>query len=352
MKPENFAIESLKELRKAPVTEGMNSREIVRRAIEFADPPRIPYYFLYHPSATDLVFVGPMSATAAKRKGKTGNKYTDHWGVTWEVTGRWWDHAVGHPLKNLNGLASYRFPDVSSGVRQMAWFAKLAKRSGKYVIGYNTVLMYETMRSLMGFEELMMAPYTQPDGLRRLLERLTDLTVEVVETYAQIGAVDGFETVEDWGLQTSLQMKIDTFREFYKPFYKRIVDTCHKHKMHFFWHNCGYITDMFPDMIEIGVDVLQLDQPRLMGHQKLIDLLGGKICMWNPVDIQWCTSMAVTEDDIRREVADMMKIYDVRGHRGGYIAKHYPQPWDIDLPVARQKLIYDAFMENGCRSLQ
>jgi hypothetical protein len=59
-------------------------------------------------------------------------------------------------------------------------------------------------------------------------------------------------------------------------------------------------------MIEIGVDVVQLDQPRLMGHQKLADEFGGKICFWNTVDIQWSTSGGVTADDLRAEVAEMV----------------------------------------------
>ena len=129
------------------------------------------------------------------------------------------------------------------------------------------------------------------------------------------------------------------------------VDACHRRGMHFIWHNCGYIVDLFPDMIELGVDVVQLDQPRLMGHQTLIEALGGKVCMWNTVDIQWATSEGVSDEDIRQEVADMVRAYDMAGHGGGYIAKHYPQPWDIELPPERQRLIYEAFMENGCRAL-
>ena len=87
----------------------------------------------------------------------------------------------------------------------------------------------------------------------------------------------------------------------------------------------------------------------LVGHQTLIDNLGGKVCMWNTVDIQWATSGKITGEDIRNEVAEMVRIYDIKAHRGGYIAKHYPQPWDINLPVDRQELIHDAFMANGCR---
>ena len=112
------------------------------------------------------------------------------------------------------------------------------------------------------------------------------------------------------GTAESLQMKIDTFREFYKPYYQRIINACHERSIHFIWHNCGYIDEMFPDMIEMGVDVVQFDQPRLIGHQKLIEALGGKICMWNCVDIQWASKEEVTNDEIRREVAEMVQEYE------------------------------------------
>lgn len=347
---QSFILASLKTLKKEPAPRGMNSHEIVRRAIEFQDPPRIPYYFLFHPNAADMVILGPLAEASNSRSNRPrGERYVDDWGVTWEVTGRLWDHAVEHPLADLRRLAGYRFPDVLRGLRPLKPLVRLANLAGKYVVGWNPIGMYETMRSLMGFEELMMAPYTQPDGLRALLQRLTDMTVQLVAAYARLGGVDAFFTAEDWGLQTSLQMRISTFREFYKPFYRQIVDACHARGLHFIWHNCGYIVDLFPDMIDLGVDVLQLDQPRLMGHQVLIDRLGGQICLWNTVDIQWATSGQVTDDDIVQEVADMVRTYDVQRHGGGFIAKHYPEPWDIGLPAARQRLIYDAFMDHGCR---
>ena len=347
MKKENFALEMFRELRKVPCPRGMVSRDIVKRAIDFKDPPRIPYCFVYHPPATDIAFTGTVDQAPSKKKLLFRDRYVDPWGVTWEFSGRAWDHAVDHPLKDLTKLGNYRFPDFIPGIRKASGYNDLARKAGKYLLGLNPILMYETLRSLMGFEDLMMAPYTQPDGLRNLLERLTEETIDAIGAFASLG-VDGFLTLEDWGLQTSLQMKISTFREFYKPCYQRIVTACHQQGMHFFWHNCGQIMDLLPDMVEMGVDVVQLDQPRLMGHENLIRLLGGKMCMWNTVDIQWSVDGNITGQDIRAEVAEMVRIYDVRKYHGGFIAKHYSQPWDIELSVQRQRLIHRSFMENGC----
>jgi len=101
-----------------------------------------------------------------------------------------------------------------------------------------------------------------------------------------------------------------------------------------------------PEMIEIGVDVVQLDQPRLMGHRHLSDSFGGAICFWNTVDIQWSTSEAATESGIRAEVKEMMQAFN--RFNGGIIARHYPQPGDIALPPEFHSASYQAFLENGC----
>ena len=46
------------------------------------------------------------------------------------------------------------------------------------------------------------------------------------------------------------------------------------------------------------------------------------------------------------EVAEMVRLYDRYG--GGFIARQYPQPWDIELPEEKNVVIYEAFMANGC----
>ena len=253
-----------------------------------------------------------------------------------------------YPLEDLSKLDSYHFPPVASPgmFRLMEPFIRLGQAAGKYIVAPNPVMMYEMMRQLMGFQALMVAHYIQLDGLKALLEKMTEMTIDCIEGYAGIGGVDAFMTWEDWGMQTSLQMRIEDLRRFYKPYYAQIIEAAHKHGMHFIWHNCGYIVDMFPDIVELGVDVIQFDQPRLMGHQRLINELGGKVCMWNTVDIQWSADSAVNDDDIKAEVAEMVRVYDIERFKGGFIARHYLQPWDINLTPERQRLIYDAFVMN------
>lgn len=339
-------------LQPTPAPRGMTSREIVRRAIEFDDPPRIPYSFI-SPLESDFfetAILGAIPGAPGAKKPPTDEDglYRDEWGVGHKVTGRAWDHACEHPLEDLRKLKDYRFPDVAAPDRfdAMRPYVEKAGRAGKYVVGFDPVLMFERMRALVGFEELMVAPYTQPDGLEALLDLLADISVAAVEQWARIGGVHGYMTWEDWGLQTSMQMNPETFRRLYKPRYARIAEAAHRAGMHYIWHNCGWIFEMIPDMIEIGVDVVQLDQPRLMGHRKLADAFGGKICFWNTLDIQWTAQEDLAESDIDAEAAEMAQTYGAFG--GGLIARHYPQPRDIGMSSERLATIYDAFMRNGC----
>jgi hypothetical protein len=111
------------------------------------------------------------------------------------------------------------------------------------------------LRGLIG-ENLMLALYTDRERFEQLLDKLTDMTIDVVRRYAEMGGVHSFMTWEDWGLQTSLQIRPKQWREIFKPRYARIIEAAHQGGMHYLWHSCGYIADIIPDMIEMGVDVL------------------------------------------------------------------------------------------------
>jgi uroporphyrinogen-III decarboxylase len=199
----------------------------------------------------------------------------------------------------------------------------------------------------MGFDNLMVALYTDRQRFEELLDKLTDMTIDVLHTYAEMGGVHAFMTWEDWGLQTTLQIRPAQWREIFKPRYARIVEETHKAGMHYIWHCCGYIMDIIPDMIEIGVDVVQFDQPRLMGVERLASQFGGKICFWNTVDIQWSPVAEVSLEEVRAEVKHMVEQFG--RFNGGFIARQYPQPRDIGMTPEKHHAIYEAFMDFGCR---
>jgi uroporphyrinogen decarboxylase len=338
-------------VRPVPTPPGFTSREIVRRAIEFADPPRIPYSFI-EPLESDFVELGAVVATTGRLNMYAipkGEIAFDEWGVGWRSSGRLWGHAEVCPLADLSALQSYQFPQVitEEQIALVKLMIDAGTESGKYVMGADPIGMYERLRSVMGFENLMIAMYDDRSRFEVLLDKMTDMTTDVVRMYEGLGGVHGFMSWDDWGLQTNLQINPAYWRKLFKPRYARIVEACHKAKMHYVLHSCGFISAIIPDLVEIGVDVLQIDQPRLMGVEQLADAFGGTICFWNCVDIQWSTSHDVTLGEVLCEPARMIEHFG--RYHGGFIARQYPQPRDIEISPDMHRAIYEAFMSAGCR---
>lgn len=338
----------IKTLGRAKTPKGITSKEIVVKAIEFGDPPRIPFSFNTHKS--DLLNVLNFSAEKKAKKGKRfGETYEDIWGVTWEITEKDWDHAVGHPLKDLGNLKDYIFPDFHfdkvDGLTR--FMIRAGKKRSKYILGVNYINMFELLRSLMGFEGAMMAPYLEPELLRQLLYKLAELTCGAIDHYILCGGIDGFITYEDWGLQKGLQLSIEQFRDFYKPVYKKIIDHCHSKGVHFHWHSCGDIITLIPEMVDINVDVVQMDQPRLMGYENLIKASRGKLCFFNCIDNQWSAFPETSIEDIKEETERMIDVYTKMMPHGGLIMKHYLAPWDIGLSKEKEMAIADTFFKKA-----
>jgi uroporphyrinogen decarboxylase len=95
-----------------------------------------------------------------------------------------------------------------------------------------------------------------------------------------------------------------------------------------FQHSCGYIEDIFPDLIEIGLDCYQTFQPELYDIEKVKDTYGGSLTFWGGLSTQRLLPYAPPEK-IRSETARIMRIM---GKNGGYIAAPtHAMPGDIPL---------------------
>jgi uroporphyrinogen-III decarboxylase len=191
----------------------------------------------------------------------------------------------------------------------------------------------------------MVAPWEQRSLLEALLDRLTQMTTDCIERFARLPGVDAFMTWQDFGAQTQPAVSPEIFRDVYAPRIARIVRAAHDAGLHFIWHSCGQIFDLIGEMIAMGVDVVQLDQPRLLGHERLAEAFGGRICFWNAVDTLWSTSADRSDADLRAEVAAMIAPF--QRFRGGFMARHYPQSHDIGLSRRFHEVTAEAFLEDA-----
>jgi uroporphyrinogen-III decarboxylase len=128
---------------------------------------------------------------------------------------------------------------------------------------------------------------------------------------------------DDWGLQDKLMIDPEKWCEFWKPAYAKIYKAAHDAGMLTFLHSCGYIVEILDDLIDAGLDVIQMDQQQNMGLDLLSERFCGRITFWCPVDIQnmMCRGSL---DEIRAYAREMFKKLSTPA--GGFIAGYYGDP--------------------------
>jgi len=314
-----------------PLPPGVSSRDLVRRAVTFDRPPRLPYALILPVRSDFFELAALQRVLGTGRRRVHGAVYRDEWGVQRTAGPHKWDPVVVHPLADLTGLDRHRLPAAAALVHvdRLAPFVQRARQAGKYVVAADPVSLHERLESLLGFESLLTAPRWNAGAFAALLDRLADLTVEAIGLIARLPGVDAFMTWQDLASQSGPHVSRDTFQRCFKPAYARIAAAVHEHNLHFIWHICGAVAGLIPELIDLGVDVLQLDQPRLVGHDLLAARFGGKVCFWNTIDTQWAVAGPRSPADLHAEAAAMIRPF--QRLPGGLMLRHYPFPEDIGL---------------------
>lgn len=329
-----------------PLFESVNSRELVCSAIVFNSPERIPYS-LINPVRSDFFELAALLWRKRHQENSEddGEKtYYDEWHIKRQRAKGLFDQVIEYPLSQLEKLDQYTFPPIPNPerVKQHHPILKQAFDAGKYVVGYDAVNLYDRVVSLTGLQTALLAPYQDTQQFESLLDQLTELTLAQIEQYGETGWVQGFMTWQDFGTQNSLVMNLNNFRKFYRPRLQQMIDAAHANGMHYIWHCCGAIVELIPEMIEMGVDVVQLDQAKLIGYETLADRFGGKICFWNALDTLWSVQQGLSDEEIRAEIADMHQ--SLSGFNGGVMFRHYPQAKDIGLSGHVLQVIAEEFV--------
>ncbi|MDZ7262011.1 MAG: hypothetical protein ONB05_07895 [candidate division KSB1 bacterium] len=294
----------------------MTSREIVARTIRFQGAERLPYD-LPEKYGSDFVTVDMSPSPDARPQSGI-----DEWGVVWEQRNtRSLGGVKEFPLKDWRDFDRLNIPNIRELKRWQPLAGARARAGDKFLLA-NGISIYERVHFVRGLENTWRDIYDAPDKLGRLIDILVEMNLYAIKRYAEAGA-DGYMLADDWGLQNKLMISPTAWRKLWKPRYARIFQAVHQAGLFTFLHSCGYIVDILDDLIEIGLDVIQLDQQENMGLELLGERFGGRITFFSPVDIQK-TMVEGTLDDIRAYCRKMVKL--LGRPNGGFIARWYPDP--------------------------
>jgi len=326
----------------------MTSRDIVRRVLAHDDPSRVGLTFSPlndTPRINDVFGIGPSPDPQVEEKrwkdGQGGECWIDEWGCTWRrIIGKTvGGEVIEAPIKSWADLESYTPPNLGDAARYERAAQARADNPDRYCLGGIPACAFDRARYLRRLENYLADCAGDPEMVRRLNDLVSDIVIAQVDIYADIGA-DGVMFCEDWGTQHRLLVSPTMWESMFRPYFERLISHAHSRGLTVWMHSCGCISDIVPPLVDIGMDVLQFDQPDLNG----IDFLAGfadRVTFWCPVDIQR-TLQTGDEDTIKAKAREMV---EKLGRHGGFIGKDYSDNHSIGADPLWQHWAYEAFLE-------
>jgi uroporphyrinogen decarboxylase len=224
-------------------------------------------------------------------------------------------------------LLGYRFPTECQDDLLAQMELLLARADDRFVgcdVSPNVFEMYWRLR---GMERAMIDMAEQPELAYEMLGRCGDFAVQLAEAACRRFPLDWLWTGDDVASQRSLIMSPRMWRSMVKPHMQRAFDVGKRRGLYVAYHCCGALRPIIPDLIEMGLDVLNPIQANCPGMDAL-DLkrdFGSKLTFMGGVDTQGLLPTA-TADDVRRATRDLIDGMTADG--GGYIlaASHTVPP--------------------------
>jgi hypothetical protein len=221
-------------------------------------------------------------------------RHTDCWGVVWQNIEHGLDSIpIVHPLTDWAALANYTFPDPDrDGLfsprdwAQVAQQLQAAKARGD--LAESSPLphgfFYMLLFYLRGFENLMLDLATAEPRLRQLIQCIEEYNGAVINKTLALGA-EQLRFGDDLGIQKSLPISPAMWRQFIKPSYARMFQPARAADLPIYLHTDGHILDIIPDLIEVGVRMLN-PQIRANGLAGLVEMAKGKVAIHIDLDRQ------------------------------------------------------------------
>lgn len=202
-------------------------------------------------------------------------------------------------------------------------------------------VLFERAWFLRGFENLMTDFYTEPKFVHQLMDTLTTRYMPIIEN-AMASGVDGLYLGDDYGCQLGLIISPDTWRRFVKPYLKRLMEPALKLRKPVFLHSCGNVTEILPDLIDMGLSVYQTVQPEVYDLRKLKQQFGANLCFFGAIGTQ-STLPHESPERVREVVLETCRIL---GESGGYICGPTHKV-TADTPVENILAMAEALMHQG-----
>lgn len=239
----------------------------------------------------------------------------DQFGVVWLMDQKGDFGIVDEIILKEPTLVGYEFPKPNEKEirRKCEWLISENNKDlfKMYIIGFS---LFERAWALRGMENLLTDFILEPDFTNELFNKICDYNMQVAEIAMEY-PIDGIFYGDDWGQQKGLIMGPQHWREFIKPHLRKMYKQIKESGFYVCQHSCGDIVEVFPDLIEIGLDIYNTFQPEIYDIEKVKNEFGDKLVFYGGISTQhempYCTPEEVK--------VHMKKIINVMSKNGGYI---------------------------------
>jgi uroporphyrinogen-III decarboxylase len=206
------------------------------------------------------------------------------------------------------------------------------------------MLLFERMHSLCGMVNVLTDLYADPGRMAYLADRIVEHDLKVIANVGRRfpGRIYGFSFSDDWGTELATFVSPKMWCEFFQPRYARIFDAAHAQGWTVHMHSCGKVNDIINPLIEIGLDAINLQQPRVLDIEEIGRRFAGRICFLSLCDIQHTLPFKGAEE-IREEARLLLECWGTP--EGGFILSDYGDGEAIGVAPEKKQIMLDAFLE-------
>ncbi len=217
--------------------------------------------------------------------------YTDEWGIGWEIhpyetpfgTGHYTELS-SHPLTDETAIQSYQPPDPNRPELYTASEQMIRDFKAEYwIVGVTVTTIFETAWALRGLEQMMLDMVIDPDLANHLLDIPYHYHLTAAKKLVEMG-VDMIQTGDDVGSQNAMLISPKMWRQYFKT---RMANYISELKainpdIKIAYHTDGNVEPIIPELIEIGLDVLNPIQPASMDPAKIKKEYGARLAFGAP----------------------------------------------------------------------
>lgn len=319
----------------------ISPRQRVWQAVRHQQPDRVPWHLgytvparhkleaYYGTTALDDVLGNHLAKYRSRLpdtpvEGRPGF-WRDEFGVVWNRNvdkdiGIVEDYRLKRPV--LDGFA----PPEPLDPRRYAGlpaFIEAHRDRFRYVsVGFS---LFERAWTLRGMTQLMIDMLEAPEFVDELLDVLTEYNLAMIERFVEYD-IDAVLFGDDWGQQRGLLFGARLWRRFIKPRLARMYGAVKRAGKVVMIHCCGKVQELFPDLIELGLDVFNPFQPEVMDPIEMKRQYGDRLSFFGGMSIQRVLPFG-TPQEVCQEAR---RLAEHVGRGGGYIlAPSHDMPGDI-----------------------